>query len=142
MGDGDIMKEMREDLIAPCGMNCRLCLGYQREKKPCGGCRMEPDILYATKGSRSCVIKNCPTIQINKSKLCFECDKFPCRRLKDLDKRYTTKYRMSMLENLATIRDQGMDALLQQQEERWICKKCGSVLCVHREACPGCKAID
>ena len=26
-------------LIAPCGMNCRLCLGQIREKNTCPGCR-------------------------------------------------------------------------------------------------------
>lgn len=25
-------------LIAPCGMNCGLCIGPLRDKRPCGGC--------------------------------------------------------------------------------------------------------
>jgi len=32
------MKEMSTVLIAPCGMNCRLCMAYQRDKKQCKGC--------------------------------------------------------------------------------------------------------
>ena len=27
-----------QDLIAPCGMNCGICIGYLKEKKPCGDC--------------------------------------------------------------------------------------------------------
>ena len=51
------MDGMIPDLIAPCGMNCRLCLGYQREKKHCEGCRNEIDIEYKTKACNSCIIK-------------------------------------------------------------------------------------
>jgi len=32
-------REIRYDqIIAPCGMNCGLCTGHLREKRPCGGC--------------------------------------------------------------------------------------------------------
>jgi hypothetical protein len=30
-------------LIAACGMNCGLCIGYLREKKPCSGCSLIKD---------------------------------------------------------------------------------------------------
>jgi hypothetical protein len=30
-------------MIAPCGMNCGLCIGHLREKKPCGGCFRKDD---------------------------------------------------------------------------------------------------
>ncbi|MDD5456566.1 MAG: hypothetical protein PHV30_05985 [Candidatus Margulisbacteria bacterium] len=29
---------MKPALIAPCGMNCAICLGYLREKNKCPGC--------------------------------------------------------------------------------------------------------
>ena len=45
-------------LIAPCGMNCGLCIGYLREKKPCGGC-FKKDDENKPKQCRSCVIVNC-----------------------------------------------------------------------------------
>ena len=40
-----------------------------------------------------------------KFRYCYECDGFPCARVKRLDKRYRTKYEMSMIENLEYIRD-------------------------------------
>lgn len=132
------MNEMRKELIAPCGMNCRLCIGYQREKNKCSGCRNEVDIRYVTKGSISCVIKNCPEIKKSQTGFCYECDKMPCKRLKQLDKRYKTKYHMSMLENLINIKEQGIDKFLENEEKRWKCPKCGNVVSVHRASCVKC----
>ncbi len=135
---GVAMNEMKKELIAPCGMNCRLCIGYQREKNKCAGCRNEIDIRYITKGCVSCIIKNCHVIKENKSGFCFECDKMPCRRLKQLDKRYKTKYHMSMLENLNYIKENGIEKFIDNEESRWACPKCGNIVSVHRTECQKC----
>jgi hypothetical protein len=131
------MNNMRAELIAPCGMNCRLCMAYQREKKNCTGCNGDSCTkpVYCVR----CVIKNCDIIQNSNSGLCYECDKYPCRRLKQLDKRYRTKYHMSMIENLENIKQNGMQAFLQNEETRWTCMECGNIVSVHREACLVCK---
>ena len=54
----------------------------------------------------SCKIVNCEKRLSFPSGFCFECDK-TCRRLQDLDKRYRTKYHMSMIDNLMYIREKG-----------------------------------
>jgi len=126
-------------LIAPCGMNCALCLAYQREKNNCRGCRNEINIKYKTKGSANCVIKNCAAIKNNKSGFCYECDKFPCSRLKQLNKRYKTKYNMSMLENLEDIRDKGIKEFIKQENIKWRCAKCAGLICVHGGHCLNCE---
>lgn len=131
------MPEMKAELIAPCGMNCRLCYGYIRERNRCAGCRAEDD--GKPKSCTNCKIVICEKRLHNGWATCAPCDT-PCRRLKELDKRYSSKYHMSMAENLAAIRDRGMDAFLQQQEERFRCPACGATLCVHRGECPSCKA--
>ena len=101
---------MDKELIAPCGMNCGICMAYLREKNKCPGCsHIDP---YLKSYRRRCIIRNCETIKNNRSGFCYECEIFPCRRLKQLDKRYTTKYHMSMLANLSMIRDAGIDALV------------------------------
>jgi hypothetical protein len=130
------MSEMRAELIAPCGMNCRLCMAYQRDKRQCKGCNSGDAAM--PNSCANCVIRNCPTIQNNTSGFCYECDKIPCRRLKQLDLRYRTKYHMSMLENLTAIKLHGMDVFLRQEETRWTCAECGGIVCVHRNACPAC----
>jgi hypothetical protein len=64
---------------------------------------------------------------------------FPCARLKQLDKRYRTKYHMSMIDNLYFIRDKGMEAFLKEQEQRWACGKCGDhLVCCHNGLCLAC----
>jgi hypothetical protein len=125
---------MDATLIAPCGMNCALCMAYQRDKKHCDGCRSDNiPFEYCVK----CVIKNCDYIKENGWDDCSRCDKH-CARIKQLDKRYRTKYGMSMLENLAFIRDNGMDAFIAQQKQRWTCPECGELICVHRGKCLKC----
>jgi len=87
-----------------------------------------------------CSIKNCETIDKSKSKFCFECEKH-CTRLKHLDKRYRTKYHMSMIENLEFIRDNGMDEFLRWQAEKYKCPECGGIFSTHNGKCYRCQHI-
>jgi hypothetical protein len=126
-------------LIAPCGMNCGICLAYLREKRKCPGCRVE-DTNKAPTVVR-CIIKNCEMIKRSQSGFCFECEIYPCKRLKQLDKRYRTKYSMSMIENLESIKGIGSSTFIENEHERWHCTKCGGVICVHRGYCLHCGPI-
>lgn len=128
------MAGMTAELIAPCGMNCRLCRDYQKEKGRCGGCRPGPD----GRSLFECRIKTCAMKLESALPFCYACHDFPCRRLKKLDARYRAKYRMSQIENLENIRDNGLDEFLRGEADRWKCAECGSVLCVHNAACPSC----
>jgi hypothetical protein len=125
-------------LIAPCGMNCGLCIGLLREKKPCGGC-FKIDDKNKPKVCRSCKIVNCDLLAATKSGFCYDCEKYPCTRLKKLDERYRAKYGMSMIENLAYIKDYGLNKFLRNEEDKWKCKVCGAGLSVHRDFCLNCK---
>ncbi len=126
-----------QNLIAPCGMNCGLCIGYLREKKPCGGCFKRND-KNKPKQCRSCSIVNCENLAKTESGFCFECKKYPCARLKNLDKRYRTNYSMSMIENLNFIQNYGFQKFIRNEEKRWTCKVCGTGLSVHRNFCLNC----
>lgn len=86
---------MNEKLIAPCGMNCGLCIAYQFKendlnkrgfhKKYCPGC--------IPRGENCTHMKDaCELLAKGSIRFCFECESFPCKRLKALDKRYRTKY--------------------------------------------------
>ncbi len=129
-------ESLHADLIAPCGMNCALCMGYLREKNTCAGCRMGDD--GKAKSCLACTIRRCETPRSNTSGFCFECDAYPCARLRRLDTRYRTKYRMSMLENLESIRDSGVEIFVESERRRWACPTCGGVQCVHTVACIYC----
>jgi len=122
--------------IAPCGMNCGTCIAYLRAKNKCPGCR----IFSADKAIsiQRCIIPKCAHLDKTDSKFCYDCEKFPCLRLKQLDKRYRTKYRTSFIENLMIIKEQGIDNFLVFESERRTCQNCGSVLSVHRDNCLLC----
>ena len=126
-----------QELIAPCGMNCGICIGHLRDKRPCGGC-FKKDDENKPKHCRSCIIVNCESLAKNETGFCYDCEKYLCSRLKRLDKRYRTNYGMSMIENLEYIQNKGLDKFLINEDKRWICKVCGSGLCVHRDHCLKC----
>ena len=123
-------------LIAPCGMNCGLCIGHLREKKRCPGCN--GDDANKPRHCAVCQIRNCEALAAAEQGFCLECATFPCVRLRRLDKRYRTKYGMSMIENLESIRDIGLEEFVAREKQRWTCPECGSVICVHRESCIVC----
>lgn len=126
-------------MIAPCGMNCGLCHGFLREKKSCLGCN--GDDVNKPKYCVGCKIKNCDGMDTCDNKFCYECRKFPCARLRQLDKRYRTKYKMSMIANLEHIRDFGLDSLVAGEKKKWKCPGCGGVICVHKNECIYCGHI-
>lgn len=124
-------------LIAPCGMNCGICIAHLRDKNKCLGCREIDE--NKPNGCKKCTIKSCQILKNNKMIFCSDkCEKFPCTRLKNLDKRYETKYKMSMLENLENIKKLGIKKFVKSEQKRWKCPKCGELLCVHRNSCLNC----
>ena len=128
------------ELIAPCGMNCGICMAFLREKNRCPCCR-GPDSGKAVTVIR-CKIKTCKNFQKDDVKFCFECEEFPCNNLKHLDKRYRTKYNMSMVENLKELKDKGKEKFLENQENKYKCPKCGNIISVHNRKCYSCGNIE
>jgi hypothetical protein len=124
-------------LIAPCGMNCGTCIAFLRDKNKCYGCRIPFD--DTSKSRLRCTVKNCANLEKTDSKFCYDCEMFPCRRLKQLDKRYKTKYRTSFIQNLLMIKETGIGHFLAFEAERRTCPQCGKVLSVHRPSCLACK---
>lgn len=123
-------------LIAPCDMNCGICQAYLREKRKCPGCYGEDINKSITKVN--CIIRNCKMVKLSQSGFCYECIKYPCKRLQQLDKRYTTKYAMSMIENPEYIKENSLSTFVEKENERWRCSKCGGVIYVHRGYCFHC----
>jgi hypothetical protein len=128
-------------LIAPCGMNCALCSGYLASKNDvknkgirminCTGCRPRNKKCAFLKG-------HCSKLSNGEVTFCFECTGFPCDRLRTIDKRYRSRYRISMIENLNFIRENGMEKFLEDQEETWKCQNCGELISCHNGLCFNC----
>ena len=132
---------MEEELIAFCGMNCSLCVNYLALKNDlknkgfgrsyCPGCLPR---------GKNCTFmkKHCDLVGKGLVRFCFDCDDFPCNRLIALDKRYRTKYHMSMIENLEFIKGHGIEKFLEKEGEKWRCPDCGDVICCHNGLCLNC----
>ena len=132
---------MEEKLIAPCGMNCALCVSYLAMKndlkkkgfgkKYCAGCMPRGENCAFMK-------KQCALLGKGLVRFCYECRDFPCRRLKTLDKRYRTNYHMSMIENLNFIKEHGIGKFLGKEAAKWQCPECGEAICCHNGLCFNC----
>ena len=132
---------MKEELIAPCGMNCALCISYQFmekdynkqgfHRKYCPGCI--PRGMHCLHMAESCALMKKGIVRF-----CYECDRFPCERLRSLDKRYRSRYHMSMIDNLREIQDQGIVVFLAKQEDAWKCSRCDGSICCHTGLCLSC----
>lgn len=132
---------MNEELIAPCGMNCALCVSYQFgqgdlnkqgfNRRYCPGCRPR---------GKNCTFmaQHCKRLRKGTVRYCYLCPAFPCKRLKDLDKRYSTKYGMSMIDNLRYIKEHGIEAFLLKEQDKWKCPSCGATICCHSHSCLSC----
>jgi hypothetical protein len=130
---------MKTQNIAPCGLICELCLGYQRKKDKCVGCNNEG---YKPFHCEDCSIRNCEEKHGDKKKLCNECNKYPCKRLKNLNKRYETRYGENLKDNFERIKQLGKREFIRQESEAWKCSNCRQLLCVHREICLHCGEIN
>ena len=132
---------MREELIAPCGMDCNVCSGYLALKNDvkekgvripyCKGCRPR---------DKKCAFlkKRCELLLNKKVEFCYECEEFPCENLKHIDKRYRTLFRMSLIDNLKFIKEYGLAEFLERQKKKWQCPDCGEVICCHNGICFSC----
>ena len=136
---------MRKELIAPCGMNCGVCSSYLAmqidlntkgfRRTYCAGC--------LPRGKNCAFMKaHCDLVGKGLVRFCYECSDFPCRRLKALDKRYRTKYHMSMIENLVFIKEHGIEDFLEKETEKWKCSECGEVISCHNGVCFRCHPDD
>jgi hypothetical protein len=132
---------MNAGLIAPCGMNCSICSRYLALRNDirskgirmayCRGCRPR---------NRKCAFlkKRCNLLLSGQIQYCYECIDFPCENLGKLDKRYRALFRMSMIENLQYIKDNGIKQFLDREKVRWKCPECGDLICCHNGICFNC----
>jgi hypothetical protein len=136
-----VSQYLRKELVAPCGMNCALCSGYLALKHDlkgkgirmpyCEGCRTRGKICSFLK-------KKCELLLSGKVEFCYECNAFPCKRLRHLDARYRTHFHMSLIENLEFIKKSGMPAFLVHQRKKWQCPTCNNMICCHNGICFNC----
>ncbi len=132
---------MKEELVAPCGMNCNVCAGYlaSRHEVKAHGIRMMYCIGCRPR-DKTCAFlkKGCSLLRKGEVEYCFECGDFPCERLKAIDKRYRENFRMSEVDNLKHIQERGIGRFLEAEEYKWRCQECGGVISCHNGICFDC----
>jgi hypothetical protein len=123
-------------LVAPCGIYCGVCRGFMRPKNKCSGCRIDSE----SKPSycKTCKIAYCELLAKTESGFCYDCEKFPCQRMKQLDKRYRTKYNTGLIQNLIVIKEKGMETFLKLEKEKRTCTVCESIISIHASGCDSC----
>ncbi len=136
---------MREDLVAPCGMNCATCSAYLAYSKGlqkkrgaiihCTGCRPRNKRCAYLKG-------NCDLIGKGTLTFCGECKQFPCYRLRHIDARYQRDYNVSFIENLRHITQHGIKDFLETERLRHRCERCGGIVCIHNRKCYNCDHVE
>jgi len=108
--------------IAPCGVICDICLGFLRIKDKCVGCNHDGN---KPKHCYVCSIKSCTEKKGSDQLLCIDCIKYPCKRIKELNKRYLLKYGEDLRKNMEECNEKGIDEFIRNQNEKWICKHVG-----------------
>ncbi len=132
---------MKEELVAPCGMNCNVCAAYlaQEHDLRSKGIRMAYCIGCRPRNKQCALIKKrCESLRKGKVMYCYECAGFPCHGVSTIDKRYRANYGMSEIENLEIIRDKGIKSFLKSEEKKWRCPQCGGVISCHNGLCFEC----
>jgi hypothetical protein len=155
----DRAKEDKRNLVGICGIYCGTCphyvapriqdeaylketsreTGNSAEEIRCDGClseRVYRDCIDCRHGFRRCAREKNVT-------WCFQCADFPCRRLRDfLDIHVVNgvSHHAGLIEELQTMKDQGIDAWIEKQEEAGRCGECGKRLYWYELQCSSCRS--
>jgi len=129
---------MKEELVAPCGMNCAVCSAYLASVNALKGRGISmPYCVGCRPRDKQCAFlkKRCSRLLNGELEYCHQCPDFPCDNLKHIDKRYRALYRMSMIDSLECIKQHGIEELLEGEEKKWRFPECGGVICCHNGIC-------
>jgi len=124
-------------------MNCSICSGYLASKYAVKGKGIKiPYFIGFRPRDKKCAFlkKRCNMLLQGTVRYFYEyeCDDFTCLSLQHIDNRYRSNFRMSMIENLEFIKDNGMTTFLKQEANKWKCPECGAEICCHNVICFNC----
>jgi len=127
--------KIENSMLAPCGINCKTCYKHCYSKKPCSGCLVND--IGKPEHCRKCKRKECA--EANGYTYCYECEKFPCKLIKSLEKSYNDRYGISIVANSIKVKEQGLDAFMEKERIKWTCPLCGGIISQHDMECSECK---
>jgi len=106
------LKLSNSNLIAPCGLYCGECLGFQDGR--CGGCISRKGLCL--KYSKICKIYYC-CVDKRKFRFCNQCNDFPCENFKFFEDREYDWY-SEVVRNLQRIKKIGIENYLNKEVKR------------------------
>jgi len=117
----------RTTLIAPCGMDCAICMAHLRTKNPCGDC-------YTPERQRR---RNCPIFTCGKVKGRYHhtCDTFPAVGLSSWTNDTGRDWHEYALRTPQRSVWMASVAFVKNERERWTCQECGGTIDVHHWCC-------
>lgn len=122
-------------MFAPCGINCMVCYKHCNSKKPCPGCLLGD--LNKPEHCRNCNKKECAKVKGYTH--CFQCEDFPCKLVKNLEKSYNKRYHESLIRNSLMVKEKGIDAFMASESKKWVCPGCSGVISLHDGECSECQ---
>lgn len=130
----------KEDLLAPCGINCAHCRGYLNYKYDAGkgkciGCRPR---------DKQCAFlkKKCSHSLGEKIDFCYECPDFPCENLQRINRNYQKHdYLNDFVENNLRIKEVGSEKFKEEQRRKFTCPECGGEFSIHDKKCYQCGKV-
>lgn len=148
------MVEVKEELLAPCGLYCGVCSIYIAHRDnnikfkerllpvykafakgiddiACTGC-LSSGIIFPV--CRVCAIKKCT--QEKGIEGCHQCDEFPCKYINNFPIRVGKKV---ILRTIPTWRELGTEKFVEEEEKRYHCPNCGNQLFRGAKRCNQCK---
>ncbi len=90
-----------ENMIAPCGLDCNVCIGRLRKETPCPGCWNTGEG-KSEHCSKLCKIAFCEHRKQLADGYCNSCDLFPCEHILRMEDKYQNEYPLkeSLIGNL------------------------------------------
>ena len=151
------MKQDVSKLVGICGLYCGTCpsylagrkndeeylermsreRGYSIEEIRCDGCLSDKVAVHCTNcrhGFRKCAAEKQVT-------WCFQCDDFPCQRLKDFTDVHIVNgisHHERVIDDLEYMKKHGIEAWVEAQEKAACCPACGEMLYWFERECSGC----
>jgi hypothetical protein len=152
-------KEEKRKLVGICGIYCGTCpkylapripdeaylrqssmeTGYSVDEIQCDGClsdRVYRDCVDCRHGFRRCAQEKNVT-------WCFQCGDFPCQRLRgflDIHVVNGISHHARLIEELQSMKDEGIDTWIEKQEESSCCRQCDKRLYWSDHQCPDCQS--
>jgi hypothetical protein len=153
------MEMRKKEMVCICGLYCGTCPHYLSprledraemekmsrqnglpvEEQGCDGCLSEhlfEPCRECKHGFRTCAREHNVT-------WCFECPEFPCQRLEDFRPIHVVNdisHHERILEELRSMKGEGIDAWLKRKDEESRCPACGKPAYWYSRTCPSCGA--